>query len=324
MEVEAELMWLSLGYIHRGEELGGQQYGVASCQLAPDRRTCSMPPGLSALSYTNGYTESQPCRFCTDIFRPLSYARLACWSLADVGTHLYLYRARPAKAIAMEVAGLVLGGFSLVIGATEYYGTMEKMSRTWWKLRREHRKDLGRLRDCELMYRANMRTLLAPLKLDGTIDAVQLELLLTDLESKGWQEHDVNEVLSKSLGERKDRYFDNLREMQEVVTKLAKVSMAQDTRFQASLARDNKVGCACSNHSVLAILITFFKETSRSSCRCCTQHDAPRERSLEVRVGKSDVYADDDVQERILVERHRALQQHSQGLPLSARRNTRR
>jgi hypothetical protein len=194
-----------------------------------------------------------------------------------VTTHLYLYRPRPAKAIAMEVAGLVLGGFSLVISAMEHYGTMEKMSRTWWKLKREHRKDLGRLRDCELMYRANMRTLLAPLRLDGTIDAAQLELLLADLESKGWQEHDVNDVLSKRLGERKERYFDNLREMQEIITKLAKVSMAQDTRFQASLARDKKVGYACSSHSVVAILITFSEETSRSSCRCCTQHDAPRE-----------------------------------------------
>jgi hypothetical protein len=158
----------------------------------------------------------------------------------------------------MEVAGLVLGGFSLVISAMEHYGTMEKMSRTWWKLRREHRKDLGRLRDCELMYRANMRTLLAPLKMDGTIDAAQLELLLTDLEGKGWQEQDVNEVLSKRLGERKERYFDNLREMHEIITKLAKVSMAQDTRFQASLARDDKVDYTYSqSHSAVLMLITL-------------------------------------------------------------------
>jgi hypothetical protein len=103
-----------------------------------------------------------------------------------------------------------------------------------------------------------MRTLLAPLRMDGTIDAAQLELLLTDLESEGWQEQDVNEVLSRRLGERKERYFDNLREMHEIITKLAKVSMAQDNRFQASLARDDKVDYTYSqSHSVVLMLITL-------------------------------------------------------------------
>ncbi|GAB7328725.1 hypothetical protein MBLNU13_g00639t3 [Cladosporium sp. NU13] len=137
----------------------------------------------------------------------------------------------------IEVAGLVLGGFSLVISAMEHYGTMEKMSRTWWKLKREHKRDLGRLRDCELMYRANIRTLLAPLELDGTIDNLQLETLLADLGDNGWQDDDVDAVLVRRLGERKERYFENLREMNSAIVKLAKVSMALDKEFQKSLER---------------------------------------------------------------------------------------
>jgi hypothetical protein len=86
----------------------------------------------------------------------------------------------------MEAADLVLGALPLFISAMEHYATMEKMSRTWWTISREHRRDLGRLRDCELMYRANMRTLLAPIEFDGTIDSSRLELLLTNLESTGW------------------------------------------------------------------------------------------------------------------------------------------
>lgn len=142
---------------------------------------------------------------------------------------------------AMEAAGLILGGFSLVISAMEHYATMEKMSRTWWKMRREHRKDLGRLRDCELMYRANMRTLLAPLELNGTIDSSQLELLFTNLDSSGWQEREVDLAISKRLGERKERYFDNLHEMSETMVKLGKVSRALDKEFQATLERDVQV-----------------------------------------------------------------------------------
>jgi hypothetical protein len=91
------------------------------------------------------------------------------------------------------------------------------------------------------MYRANMRTLLAPLELDGTIDSSQLELLLANLESTGWQEDEVDLVISKRLGERKERYFDNLREMSETMVKLGKVSRALDKEFQASLDRDPQV-----------------------------------------------------------------------------------
>lgn len=94
------------------------------------------------------------------------------------------------------------------------------------------------------MYRANMRTLLAPLELDGMIDSSHLELLLTSLEDAGWQEHEVDRIISKRLGERKERYFDNLDEMSETMVKLGKASRALDKDFQAScLERDTQVCC---------------------------------------------------------------------------------
>jgi hypothetical protein len=76
------------------------------------------------------------------------------------------------------------------------------------------------------MYRANMRTLLAPLELDGIIDPAHLELLLISLEDAGWQEHEVDRIISKCLGELKERCFDNLDEMSETMVKLGKVSRA--------------------------------------------------------------------------------------------------
>jgi hypothetical protein len=176
----------------------------------------------------------------------------------------------------MEAAGLVLGGFSLVISAMEHYATMEKMSRTWWKTKREHSKDLGRLRDCELMYRANMRTLLAPLEFDGTIDSSHLELLLTSLEDAGWRDQEVDRIISKRLGERKERYFDNLREMSETMVKLGKVSRALDKDFQASLERDTQVRYAnVHGHATkLWCIRTDFSSSIRSAIPLHTLHAA--------------------------------------------------
>jgi hypothetical protein len=172
----------------------------------------------------------------------------------------------------IEVAGLVLGGFSLVISALEHYATIEKMSRTWWKLKREHKKDLGRLRDCELMYRANIRMLLAPLELDGTIDNLQLETLLANLGDNGWHDDDVDAVLMRRLGERKERYFENLREMNSTIVKLAKVSMALDKEFQKSLERGAQVGVSGNINIRLNgnILTISCQEDSGPCCTCCS------------------------------------------------------
>jgi hypothetical protein len=179
----------------------------------------------------------------------------------------------------MELAGLVLGGFSLVISAMEHYEAMEKMGRTWWKVKREYKRDLGRLRDCQLMYRAHTRTLLAPLELDGTIDSSQLEMLLTNLESKVWQQSDIDKVISKRLGERKERYFDNLREMNDTIVKLGKASRALDKDFQASLERDTQVRRPRANDSYSHVSVggdadCFRLEEVRSCYGCCTQRNA--------------------------------------------------
>lgn len=137
-----------------------------------------------------------------------------------------------------EVAGLVLGGFPLLISALEHYATMEELGRTWWRFRREYKKDLDRLGDVQLLYRGNMRTLLAPLEWDGTLDATQIELLLEDPASKEWCDPEVNAVVSRRLGEFRKRYLEILMEMKETVMKLATVSKVNDNRFQSSLNMD--------------------------------------------------------------------------------------
>jgi hypothetical protein len=128
----------------------------------------------------------------------------------------------------IEVAGLVLGGFPLLITALEHLVKL----RTF---RRECQKDLNRLRDTQLVYRESMRTLLIPLQYDGTLDATQIELLLDDPTSQGWSDMDVQDEVSRRLGNFKDSYFTILQEMNHAILKLAKASKVEDARFQASL-----------------------------------------------------------------------------------------
>jgi hypothetical protein len=137
----------------------------------------------------------------------------------------------------IEVAGLVLGGFPLLISALEHLVKL----RTF---RRECQKDLNRLRDIQLVYRESMRTLLIPLQYDGTLDATEIELLLNDPSSQGWNDLDVQNEVSRRLGNFKDSYFQILQDMNHTISKLAKASKVEDARFQASL-HANKVGFIC-------------------------------------------------------------------------------
>lgn len=149
----------------------------------------------------------------------------------------------------IEAVGLVLGGFSLIISAIEHYQTIEKMSNTFWKLRRQHREDIGRLEDCRLEYRMHLRLLLQPLVVEGTIEQAELELLVEDLRSKGWMNPNIDERLDQRLGERKKRYFENLHELQEALKRLAKVNRVDDEHFQASLMRKTEVSLVSRFHA---------------------------------------------------------------------------
>lgn len=149
----------------------------------------------------------------------------------------------------VEAVGLVLGGFSLIISAMEHYQAIEKANRIFWKLRRQYREDIGRLEDCRLDYRTHMRLLLQPLVVEGTIEQVELELLIGDLSSKAWLNPEIDERLSQRLGERKKRYFENLNEMHDALKKLAKVSKVDDEHFQANLWRDHKASPASRSYA---------------------------------------------------------------------------
>jgi hypothetical protein len=133
----------------------------------------------------------------------------------------------------IEVAGLVLGAFPLLISALEHLVKLRRF-------RRECQKDLNRLQDIQLVYRESMRTLLVPLQYDGTLDATQIELLLDDPSSQGWSDSDVQDEVSRRLGNFKDSYFQGLQDMNRTILKLAKESKVDDDRFQSSL-HTNKV-----------------------------------------------------------------------------------
>ncbi|KAF7189341.1 hypothetical protein HII31_09319 [Pseudocercospora fuligena] len=114
----------------------------------------------------------------------------------------------------------------------EHLEDTRKFTTTWWRIKRTHRKDLNRLRNCEMIFKLNMQELLLPLKLDGTINQREHAILLASPKNEAWNRSDVQEALEERLSDCRDRYLSVLQEMESVVTKLAKSTMVDDAKFQ--------------------------------------------------------------------------------------------
>lgn len=133
----------------------------------------------------------------------------------------------------LEVLGIILGAFPLAISAMEHYEESKKVAGTFYKIRRAHRKDFGRVKDCQLKFRLNMKELLLPLLADDIVTKIEYEQLLAFPGGPEWQEDHVEESLAERLGDCHERYIEILKEMEETMVLLCKATKVDDEQFQA-------------------------------------------------------------------------------------------
>lgn len=135
----------------------------------------------------------------------------------------------------VEVAGLVLGAFPLVISAMDHFEDTKKVTSTWWRIKRAHKRDVGRVKDCQLKFKLNLKELLLPMVLDGTVTTGDYERLLANPGGEGWKEEHVDSALAERLAECHERYVEILQEMVDSMARLSKAFRVGDASFQDRL-----------------------------------------------------------------------------------------
>ncbi|KAK1029761.1 hypothetical protein LTS16_019436 [Friedmanniomyces endolithicus] len=133
------------------------------------------------------------------------------------------------------VLGLVLGGIPLCISAMEHYADFKKVTGTFIDIRRQHGKDLRRVKLCELQFCLHLKQLLLPLLNDGIVDKPEYAELLLEPGGDGWKEKHVGEALEKRLDEGHQYYVETLKGMVATVAQLCKETYVNDQRFQDQL-----------------------------------------------------------------------------------------
>jgi hypothetical protein len=117
----------------------------------------------------------------------------------------------------------------------EYYEEMRRVAGTFMKIRRAHRRDLGKIKDCRLLFKLNLKELLLPLLVDEVIDKIEYELLLLHPGGPAWKNNHVDLALQERLGECHDRYLEILAEMRDTMVELCDSVNVNDAQFQQRL-----------------------------------------------------------------------------------------
>jgi hypothetical protein len=139
----------------------------------------------------------------------------------------------------LEIAGLVIGAFPLVLKVLEKYQEVGRAFNFWWEIRREFGKCRRDIIFHQLMFRANLKQLLLPLAIDDDT----IERMLESPGGKAWSDQQILLQLKSRLSDSYELYIDIVeameRTMKDVENELALDKNAiQDRLVEPSMVRN--------------------------------------------------------------------------------------
>jgi hypothetical protein len=118
----------------------------------------------------------------------------------------------------LEVAGVVLGAFPLLLSGIEHWRDVAKLGGFFWQIRKEYIKCQRDVQFHEIMYKRNLRELLLPL----IPDADEVAKLIADPGGQRWGDMALQGRLEGRLDESYQLYQNTITEMIEIAEELKK------------------------------------------------------------------------------------------------------
>lgn len=116
----------------------------------------------------------------------------------------------------LEVAGVVLGAFPLLVSGIEHWRDVAKIGGFFWRIRKEYTKCLHDVQFHEIIYKKNLKELLLPL----IPDADEVAKLIADPGGQRWTDVALQDRLESRLHESYRLYYETIMEMNSVVQEL--------------------------------------------------------------------------------------------------------
>ncbi|KAL5415698.1 hypothetical protein PMIN06_002302 [Paraphaeosphaeria minitans] len=124
----------------------------------------------------------------------------------------------------VEVAGLVLGAFPLIITALEHYRDGFEPLHEWWTFESEFVNFIEEVKTQQDRFDNNLERLLSPFKFSDT----QMNALLSQQSPEAWKGQDLQSGLMERLGRSYDSYMAICRKMNKTLRHLEKLVGIRD------------------------------------------------------------------------------------------------
>lgn len=131
----------------------------------------------------------------------------------------------------LEVAGVVLGAFPLLISGIESWRDVAKIGGFFWQIRKEFTKCRRDIQFHEIQYKKNLQELLLPL----ISDVDEVAKLIADPGGRKWCDRTLQERLEGRLHESYQLYQDTITEMNEIAEELRKELCLNEQNVQDKL-----------------------------------------------------------------------------------------
>ncbi|KAF1925144.1 uncharacterized protein M421DRAFT_44651, partial [Didymella exigua CBS 183.55] len=118
----------------------------------------------------------------------------------------------------LEVAGVILGAFPLLISSIEHWRGVAKVGGFYWRIRKEYTKCQRDIQFHEILYKNNLKELLLPL----IPDANEVAKLIADPSGQRWGDVALQKRLESRLHESYQSYQDTITKMNEISQDLKK------------------------------------------------------------------------------------------------------
>ena len=131
----------------------------------------------------------------------------------------------------IEIAGLLLGAFPLIISALEHYRQSAEVLEDWWQIKKEYKKCKNEIKVQEMAFENNLQRFLLPL----VVDDDEIAELIADPGGMKWKDPALEDKLKNRLPKSYDLFLDTINDIKSTVEGLKEELGVSREAFQEGL-----------------------------------------------------------------------------------------
>ncbi|OCK77569.1 hypothetical protein K432DRAFT_303900 [Lepidopterella palustris CBS 459.81] len=131
----------------------------------------------------------------------------------------------------IEIAGLIMGAFPLLMAALERYREGAELLSDWWRIQRAYKKCKQDINYHRILFEGNLEEFLLPL----VADEDELKVLMANPAGEAWEDPELEKRLQDRLPKSYELYLDIIGDINELMDKLKKELGVDNAQFQSKV-----------------------------------------------------------------------------------------